>query len=437
MNKTWLILQREYLTRVKKTSFIVMTFLGPLLMAALMIVPIVLASLEDVGKKTIAVIDETQWFTGKFESGDNMEFIHVFEDLETEKLKVLNNEYDGLLYIPLPQLNVPANAEFFSRKQASLTVRAYVRNVMKTEVENRKLMASGIDPNLIKEAKTTINIVTIKLEKDGSESKSFTEVQLGLGIFSAFLIYFFIFLFGSQVMRGVIEEKTSRIIEVIVSSVKPFQLMMGKITGIALVGLTQFLLWVVLTLGIYGAFILFFGPEVNPQQMSSMSGMLNQGTIEQPELTNQSVAQIFEVIQSIDFGVIIFSFIVYFLGGYLLYAALFAAIGSAVDNEADTQQFMLPVSLPLIFGIVIANFIVNNPDGSLAFWLSIFPLTSPVIMMVRIPFGVPYWELGLSMTLLAAGFIFTTWLAAKIYRTGILMYGKKVNYKEIWKWLSY
>jgi ABC-2 type transport system permease protein len=437
MNKTWLILQREYLTRVKKTSFIVMTFLGPLLMAALMIVPIVLASLEDVGKKTIAVIDETQWFTGKFESGDNMEFVHVFEDLETEKLKVLNNEYDGLLYIPLPQLNVPANAEFFSRKQASLTVRAYVRNVMKTEVENRKLMASGIDPNLIKEAKTTINIVTIKLEKDGSESKSFTEVQLGLGIFSAFLIYFFIFLFGSQVMRGVIEEKTSRIIEVIVSSVKPFQLMMGKITGIALVGLTQFLLWVILTLGIYGAFILFFGPEVNPQQMSSMSGMLNQGAIEQPELTNQSVAQIFEVIQSIDFGVIIFSFIVYFLGGYLLYAALFAAIGSAVDNEADTQQFMLPVSLPLIFGIVIANFIVNNPDGSLAFWLSIFPLTSPVIMMVRIPFGVPYWELGLSMTLLAAGFIFTTWLAAKIYRTGILMYGKKVNYKEIWKWMSY
>ncbi|MBS4058793.1 MAG: ABC transporter permease [Bacteroidetes bacterium] len=437
MNKTWLILQREYLTRVKKTSFIVMTFLGPLLMAALMIVPIVLASLEDVGKKTIAVIDETQWFTGKFESGDNMDFVHVFDDLETEKMKVLNGVYDGLLYIPLPQLNVPANAEFFSRKQASLSVRSYVRNVMKTEVENRKLMASGIDPNLIKESKTTINIVTIKLENDGSESKSFTEVQLGLGIFTAFLIYFFIFLFGSQVMRGVIEEKTSRIIEVIVSSVKPFQLMMGKITGIALVGLTQFLLWVILTVGIYGVFILFFGSDVNPQQMSSMGGMLNQGTIDQPEMSNQSVAQIFEVIQSINFGIIIFSFIVYFLGGYLLYAALFAAIGSAVDNEADTQQFMLPVSLPLIFGIVISNFIVNNPDGPLAFWLSIFPLTSPVIMMVRIPFGVPYWELGLSMTLLAAGFIFTTWLAAKIYRTGILMYGKKVNYKELWKWLSY
>jgi ABC-2 type transport system permease protein len=437
MNKTWLILQREYLTRVKKTSFIVMTFLGPLLMAALMIVPIVLASLEDVGKKTIAVIDETQWFIGKFESGDNMDFVHVSNDLEIEKLNILNGKYDGLLYIPLPQLNVPSNAEFFSRKQASLSVRSYVRNVMKTEVENRKLMASGIDPDVIKESKTSINIITIKLDEDGSESKSYTEVQVGLGLFSAILIYFFIFLFGSQVMRGVIEEKTSRIVEVIVSSVKPFQLMAGKITGIALVGLTQFLLWVILTTGIYGIFILIFGSDLNPQQMSSMTGMLNQGLAEQPQLTNQNVAEVFEVIRSIDFEIIIFSFIVYFLGGYLLYASLFAAIGSAVDNEADTQQFMLPVSIPLIFGIVISNFIVNNPDGPLAFWLSIFPLTSPVLMMVRIPFGVPYWELALSMVLLVAGFIFTTWLAAKIYRTGILMYGKKVNYKELWKWLKY
>lgn len=437
MNKTWLILQREYLTRVKKTSFIVMTFLGPILMASLMIVPIVLASLEDVGKKTIAVFDETEWFTGKFESGDNMDFVHVSGDLEAEKQNILNGKYDGLLYIPLPQLNVPSNAEFISRKQASLSVRSYVRNVMKTEVENRKLIASGIDPNVIKESKTTINIVTIKLDEDGSESKSYTEVQVGLGLFSAILIYFFIFLFGSQVMRGVIEEKTSRIVEVIVSSVKPFQLMMGKITGIALVGLTQFLLWVILTSGIYGIFVLLFGSDINPQQMSSMTGMLNQGISEQPEIANQSIAQVFEVIQSIEFGVIVFSFIIYFLGGYLLYASLFAAIGSAVDNEADTQQFMLPVSLPLIFGIVISNFIVNNPDGPLAFWLSIFPLTSPVLMMVRIPFGVPYWELALSMFLLVAGFIFTTWLAAKIYRTGILMYGKKVNYKELWKWLRY
>lgn len=437
MNKTVLILQREYLTRVKKKSFIIMTFLGPLLMAGLMIVPIVLASLEDVGKKTIAVLDETNLFVGKFESGDNLQFEHVSGDLEAAKSKVLDGTYDVLLYIPMTQLNLPANAEFFSQKQASVSARTYVRNVMKTELENQKLLASGIDPDLIKAARTNVNIVTIKIEKDGSESKSYTEVQLILGLLSAFMIYFFIFLFGSQVMRGVIEEKTNRIIEVIVSSVKPFQLMMGKITGIALVGLTQFLLWVLLTIGIYGVFMLVFGSQIEPAAMTNMQGMMGQNGAELENVTGQSVAKIFEIIQSINFTVIILSFIFYFLAGYLLYAAIFAAIGSAVDNEADTQQFMLPVSLPLILGIVVSNFVVNNPDGPLAFWLSLLPLTSPIIMMVRIPFGVPFWELGLSMALLVAGFVFTTWLAAKIYRTGILMYGKKVNYAEIWKWLRY
>ncbi|PKP52710.1 MAG: ABC transporter permease [Bacteroidetes bacterium HGW-Bacteroidetes-1] len=438
MNKTMLILQREYLTRVKKKSFIIMTFLGPLLMASLMIVPVVLASLSDISKKNIAVLDETNWFSEKFESGDNMIFIPVFDSFAIEKQNILEGKYDALLYIPQPELNVPNNAELFSLKQSSLTLRTYVRNVMKTEVENRKLVASGIDPRVIKESKTSINILTIRLDEDGSESKSFTEVQVILGLLTSILIYFFIFLFGSQVMRGVIEEKTSRIIEVIVSSVRPFQLMMGKITGIALVGLTQFFLWIILTLGIYGLFVALFGSEVmNAQQAAASGSFLNQTISEEQTLTSQSIAQVFEVIHSIDFGVIIFGFLFYFIAGYLLYAALFAAIGSAVDNEADTQQFMLPVSLPLILGIVVSNFVVNNPDGSIAFWLSMFPLTSPVLMMVRLPFGVPYWELALSMTLLVIGFLFTTWLAAKIYRTGILMYGKKVNYKEVWKWLRY
>lgn len=437
MNKTLLILQREYLTRVKKKSFIIMTFLGPLLMAGLMVVPIVLASLEDVGKKTIAVLDETNWFIGKFESGDNLQFENIFDPLEQAKAKVLDGTYDALLYIPATQLNIPSNAEFFSQKQASVSARTYVRNIMKTELENQKLLASGIDPEIIKESRTSVNIITIKLEKDGSESKSYTEVQLILGLLSAFMIYFFIFLFGSQVMRGVIEEKTNRIIEVIVSSVKPFQLMMGKITGIALVGLTQFLLWVLLTMGIYGILMLVFGSQIDPAAMSNVQGVMSQSGTDIGGVTDQSVAKVFEIMHSINFTVIILSFIFYFLAGYLLYAAIFAAIGSAVDNEADTQQFMLPVSLPLILGIVVSNFVVNNPDGPLAFWLSMIPLTSPIIMMVRIPFGVPYWELALSMSFLVGGFIFTTWLAAKIYRTGILMYGKKVNYAEIWKWLRY
>lgn len=440
MNKIALIIQREYLTRVMKRSFIIMTFLGPILMAALMIVPVYLASLSDLSERKVAILDETGWFMGKFEKGDNLSFEYVFNDLNTEKENLKAGVYDALLHIPRPDLNIPVNAELFSIRQASMNMRSYVRNVMKTEVENRKLMASGIDPDVIKSAKTNINIVTIRLDEDGGETRSFTEVEVALGIFSAILIYFFIFLFGSQVMRGVIEEKTNRIVEVIISSVKPFQLMMGKIVGVALVGLTQFLLWVLLTGIIYLLFVSVAGMEVQKGadvfgQGSVIGGQTE--TILQEDRGQDGVKQVMEVISSIHFGTMIFSFIFYFLGGYLLYAALFAAIGSAVDNETDTQQFMLPVSIPLILGIVLSNLIVNNPDGPLAFWFSIIPLTSPVIMMVRIPFGVPLWELALSMALLIGGFIFTTWLAAKIYRTGILMYGKKVSYAELWKWLRY
>lgn len=437
MNNVWLILQREYLTRVKKTSFIVMTFLGPILMAALMIVPILLATMEDVGTKKIAIIDETGWFAPKFESDENNQYTLVDGELELEKTKVLAGVFDALIYIPAPTFNVPANAELFSAKQTSMSLKAHVRNTIKAEIENRKLLSAGIDPNLIKEARTDVNIVTIRLSEDGTESNSYTEVQVGLGIFSSILIYFFIFLFGSQVMRGVIEEKTNRIVEVLISSVKPFHLMMGKITGIALVGLTQFLLWVILTGGIFLVFTAFYGNGTAMTNTMPAATMMNQNMDVSGVASQKAMAQIFDVIHSINFGVIIFSFVFYFLGGYLLYAALFAAIGAAVDNEADTQQFMLLVSLPLIGGIVVSNFVVNNPDGPIAFWLSMFPLTSPVLMMVRIPFGVPYYELAASMLLLVAGFIFTTWIAAKIYRTGILMYGKKINYKELWKWLRY
>jgi ABC-2 type transport system permease protein len=441
MNKILLIIRREYLTRVMKRSFIVMTFLGPVMMAALMIVPAYLASLSDINEKRIAILDETGWFMGKFETGDNLRFEHVFNDLDTEKENLMIGMYDALVYIPKTELNVPVNAELFSIKQASLNMRSYVRTVMKNEVENRKLIVSGIDPEIIKSSKTNINIVTIRLSEEGKESRSFTEIEVGLAIFSAILIYFFIFLFGSQVLRGVIEEKTNRIVEVIISSVKPFQLMMGKIVGVALVGLTQFLLWVIFTGIIYLIFMSVASGIISEgtgilQQQQGFSAIENTVGVNN-DATKTNLANVIEVIQSINFEVMIFGFIFYFLGGYLLYASLFAAIGSAVDNETDSQQFMLPVSAPLILGIVLSNLIVNNPDGALAFWLSIIPLTSPVIMMVRIPFGVPVWEMALSMFLLVAGFVFTTWLAAKIYRTGILIYGKKVNYAELWKWIKY
>jgi len=254
MNKIILILQREYLTRVKKKSFVIMTILGPILMAAMIILPTYIADWSEATEKRIAVLDETGWFLEKFKDQDNIKFYHVFEGLESEKDGALYKRGDMLLYIPLPELNIPVNAQLFSTKQPGLSVTAYIKSVMRQEVENRKLLASGIDPELIKAAKAKINLATIRVDEAGIETKSNTEVEVGLAIFAGIMIYFFIFMFGVQVLKGVMEEKSSRIVEVIISSVKPFQLMMGKIIGIALVGLTQFLLWIVLT----GIFLLIF-----------------------------------------------------------------------------------------------------------------------------------------------------------------------------------
>ena len=440
MNKITLIIKREYLTRVKKRSFIVMTILGPILMAALMIVPVYLANQSSSDKKSITVLDETAWFLDKFQNSENLTFHNTFSSLELAKEDFFKSDDYALLYIPKPKETIPTSVYIYSDKQPNIEVKTYIQSIIKNEVESRKLVASGIDKEILKSIKTNINISTIKITESGEEQKTYTEISMAIGIFSGILIYFFIFLFGSQVMRGVIEEKTSRIVEVIVSSVKPFQLMMGKIVGIALVGLTQLLLWVVLTFTIVGIFQVSFADKlpINNTEMLSSGNPLQQIDADKKiDFGNEKINEVFEVIFSIDYATIIFSFVFFFLFGYLLYAALFAAIGSAVDSEADTQQFMLPITIPLIFSIVMAQAVIQNPDGPLAFWLSIIPFTSPIIMMVRIPFGVPAIELILSMVLLVLGFIGTTWMAAKIYKTGILMYGKKVNYKELWKWLRY
>ena len=263
-------------------------------------------------------------------------------------------------------------------------------------------------------------------------------MEVGLAIFAGIMIYFFIFMFGAQVLKGVMEEKSSRIVEVIISSVKPFQLMMGKIVGIALVGLTQFFLWIVLTavfLGIFQSGLFGGGFPENIMQWDQ-SGQVIEQSIQTENMGLDKLELVKEIIDGINFRIMIFSFIFYFLGGFLLYASLFAAIGGAVDQDADTQQFMLPVSIPLVFSVMMTGVIINQPDSSLSMWLSFIPFTSPVTMMMRIPFGVPLWQIWTSAVLLVMGFIVTTWLAAEIYRTGILMYGKKVSYTEIWKWLK-
>ena len=466
MNKIFLIIRREYLTRVRKRSFIIMTILGPILMATLFVLPVWIATRQDE-KRQIQVIDETGWFASRFEDTGNYKFIPITISLDEAKKSLLTDQNAAILYIPATQLTVPDKAVVYSDNPPTLNLKGYITNVMNREIEKHKLAAeirkeilhaspgkqSNADTTredlmsetILKNIHTDVELTTIKVSESGAEQKSYTEAYMIACMVFSILIYMFIFLFGAQVMRGVIEEKTNRIVEVIVSSVKPFQLMMGKIIGVAMVGLTQFLLWILFTVIIITAVQQAFPDKFKIQEPKVAINVANQmnpqagdnSAVLNADNNNNKTNVVLDAISSINFPVLLCAFIFYFIGGYLLYAALFAAIGSAVDNETDTQQFMLPITVPLIFAMVVAQAIINDPNGALAFWLSMIPLTSPVIMMVRIPFGVPYWQIALSGGLLIAGFIFTTWLAARIYRTGILMYGKKVNYRELWKWMRY
>ncbi len=444
MNNTWIIIQREYLTRVRKKSFIIMTILGPLLMAGLWIIPIYISTLRQ-GKKVVQVVDESGLFIDKFVSTDNIRFVPVLLTLEEAKQAFLVSHDDALLYIPRTELSMPVTAILFSRSQAGIDLKAAVRDIMRRQAEALKLKAKGMDPEVLASVKTRIILSTIKLADDGSEEKTSEEISMALGLVGGFFIYFLIFMFGAQVMRGVIEEKTNRIIEVIITSVKPFQLMAGKIMGVGLVGLTQFLIWVVFTSLLIIGFqasqssqngnTAQFAP-VTTQKVLSPDQMQLLADAEQ-EADKTLLEEAMDGVRQVNFPLVLGVFAFFFIGGYLLYAALFAAIGSAVESEADTQQFMLPVTAPLILSFILATYVINNPNGLLAVWFSIIPLTSPVVMMVRIPFGVPWWHLVLSMVLLVAGFVFTTWLAARIYRTGILMYGKKVSWAELIRWFNY
>ena len=438
MNKIGLIIKREYVTRVRKRSFIIMTFLGPLLMAAIYIIPIMLAlnSGSSSHNMRIAVVDESHWFEDSFKSNEQRTFVNMpGQPIDSVKELVKTGVFDMAVYVPPTQLNIPSNGVIYSLRQVPMEMETYVSSVMQKEIEDQKLMAQGVDPAIVSAVKTNVNLQVMRMDEKGNEKETFTQVQFFLGIGLAMLVYMFILFFGGQVMQGVSEEKTNRIIEVIISSVKPFQLMMGKIIGVSLVALTQFVLWVLLTGALYLGFSAYMGLS-NPE-------LLSQGTVMAQEITandvmnNEGVQGILQIVHSIDFGTIICSFLIFFILGYLLYATLYAAVGSLVDNNTDSQQFTLPITVPLIVAIITSFYIVNNPDGSLSVWLSMIPFTSPISMMVRIPFGVPIWQVVLSAVLLAGTFVLMTWLAAKIYRTGILMYGKKLSYKEIFKWLKY
>jgi ABC-2 type transport system permease protein len=441
VNKIKLIIWREYLTRIRKRSFIVMTIVGPVLMAALMIVPIWM-SLKDVDIQLIQVIDETHAFEGEYKSSGTLKFDYSEKDILTAKRDFYSERYTSILYIPRNAYSSPGGIRLFHKKQPSQKTINYINNVTNDLIERDRIKVKyEIDYSEIQALKPNINIMMVSLDESGNEEKTHAIISMMLGLGGAILIYVFIFLYGVQVMRGVIEEKTSRIIEVIISSVKPFQLMLGKIIGIALVGLTQFILWMVLTFALISGIQQLIPENVKKsmsqtEQMEEFIPEKSKSDAQKPNSKN-ILAEMNRSLSLINFPLIILSFLFYFMGGYLLYGALFAAIGSAVDSEADTQQFMFPITIPLILAFVMAQSVIQNPDGSMAFWLSIIPFTSPVIMMVRIPFGITVNELLLSMSVLIASFLFVTWLAGRIYRTGILMYGKKTSYRELWKWLFY
>ncbi len=446
MKNILLIIQREYLTRVKKKSFIIMTILGPLLMG-LMYAGVIWAAISSVNLKKIQVLDDSNLFEGKFKSSPEFVFEFTKGNLSKTKNDFIGGKYDALVYIPKDILDNPKQVKIFAEKGVTLELQSKVESTIEREIESIKLTEAGITKSVLESAKMNIETETISL-KNGGEEKSSAAAASIIGGICAFLIYLSVFIYGAQVMRSITEEKTSRIVEIIISSVKPFQLMIGKIVGVALVGLTQFGLWIILTIGVIsaggslaGEYLKKTQETLTKSQMASLppeaqemaKAKMQQGG----SIDSSAIPDIFGALDTLPITTIVISFLFYFIGGYLLYSALFGAVGSAVDSDTDTQQFMLPITIPIIAAFMIAQFVIRDPNSNLAIWTSMIPFTSPIIMMVRIPFGVPIWQIVVSVLLLIAGFMFTTWIASRIYRVGILMYGKKVTWKEMWKWLFY
>lgn len=415
-------------------------------MAALMILPTYLAMMDDKEERTIAVYDPTSLILNKLESNEFTKF-HYIPEKEFQELSknFKSGNYYAVLHVPINILNTN-RAEMISDKQITFDVKNMItrriENIIESEKKKQVIDAIGV-PDLEKKlaaTKTDITVETIKLGEAGKAVKSSTEMAMAIGYAAGFIIYMFVFIYGTMVMRGVMEEKSNRIVEVIISSVKPFQLLFGKIIGIGLVGLTQIAIWIILGTAITSGVVAFSGhgsPGAAAQAQNVMSGpQMEQLAASSPEAQNK-VVEMIGMVGNLNLPLIAFALFFYFICGFILYASLMGAIGSAVDSDEDAQQMMLPVTMPLIFSIIILFAVAKNPEGPLAFWASMIPLTSPVTMMVRIPFGIPVWQIILSMTILLATILGTIWMAGKIYRTGILMYGKKVNLKEIVKWLFY
>ena len=437
MNKILLIIQREYITRVLKKSFWISSLLAPVLITAIYAIPIWLA-MKDKEVKRVEILD----LSGLWKKSDlvDKEVAFVFTSGKEQELKMAfaSKGFDAFVAIPEDVLVNPKGVHIYSAKNIGMSLKESVEKLIQNKVRQELLLKAGISSQIYESTQVDIDSKTITVSNDGKETSSSSGGAMILAGIMGFVLYFTLLLYGSQVMNGVIEEKSSRIIEVIISSVKPYQLLLGKIIGVGLVGLTQFLLWIVLTIGLTQITGKFYGEKVknNITQIKKIDSG-KQSALSSKSDEESPMSEVTKVLESTNIPMILAAFLFYFFVGYMLYSSLFAAIGSAVESATEAQQFTFIVMIPIILSFLMAQYTIQDPDSNIAFWASMIPFTSPINMMVRLPYGVPGWELILSMTLLVLGFLGCSWVSARIYRVGILMYGKKVTWKELGKWLFY
>lgn len=438
MQKTLLIIQREFLNRVKKKSFIILTVLMPFIMAALVFVPIWLSMIEDDEQKAVAVSDTTGRYIGQFKTDAAYRFVPV-SDPDNPAYYADTTQYEAVIRITADLAEQPRGVAIISHKEVSAGLLSYTESVLNEQVRRDKLQRTGIDglEKIMADLEQEITVPTVKRNAEGDTNSSNTGIAMAAGFLFTFLIYMFVMSYGGMVMQSVMEEKTNRIVELMVSSVKPFQLMMGKIIGISLVGFLQLAIWGVMLAGIlFGASVLF-GADLGSASQTGMALQGGMGAEAAAMAVQGEENEILTAILGLPFGEMGLLFVLYFVGGYLLYASFFAAVGASVNEQEDSSQFMMPVVLIMVFGLYAAMGSVQNTNGPLAFWASMFPLTSPIVMMVRVPFSVPLWEELLSLVLLYATAFGSVWFSARIYRVGVLMYGKKPTLKEWFKWIRY
>ena len=440
MGKIGIIAAREFNERVKKKSFIITTILMPLFFVALMFVPALMMNIKSDKAKEVIVVDQSGLIGDRLVSDGQLAFSP--SDKSFEELRDEAHEVFGILVVGSDIATNPSNLQLFAYESSTINIEQAITEQVRTIVESEKLKEYNIDDidAILEAIKTPVSIQVKQLDESGDAKESSSILNIALAYIFGFLIYMFVFLYGNMVMQGVIEEKSTKVMEVMVSSVKPFQLMMGKILGIASVAVTQFAIWVVFILVVGGAAMSLLGVDEMMAAASSASAMdpaAMMGATSVPSLDDETLSIIRTVTDPAYLLRILGGFLIYFVGGYLLYAAMFAAVGSAVDNEKDTNNLQMPITIPLILGIFVMMSAMQEPHGPLAFWFSMIPFTSPIVMMVRLPYGVPGWELALSVGLLVLTFVGMVWLAGKIYRVGVFMYGKKPTFRELLRWARY